>query len=286
MMKKCNIYSRIQRKNKMFGNKQKHIANYILSNTSEVAFLTALKFGQKLNVSETTVIRFAISLGYAGFAEMQKELQDIVKNKLIQVSDIKKYTDSVGAEEDIIDNVFNSDIENIRNTCNNLSRESFNRLIDEIIKAKYIYVVGLRVPGSLAYIMGVSLQLFLNNVTVISYGVTALAEQLINIGKNDLLIGISFPIYTSRTIEIMEFAKEKGVTIASITDSIISPIADIADITLTTTTKLNPFIESFSAPMSLVNAIITAVGIRKKKKALKSLSELEYVLRKLKIYSI
>jgi DNA-binding MurR/RpiR family transcriptional regulator len=270
----------------MFGNKQKHIANYILSNTSEVAFLTALKFGQKLNVSETTVIRFAISLGYAGFAEMQKELQDIVKNKLIQVSDIKKYTDSVGAEEDIIDNVFNSDIENIRNTCNNLSRESFNRLIDEIIKAKYIYVVGLRVPGSLAYIMGVSLQLFLNNVTVISYGVTALAEQLINIGKNDLLIGISFPIYTSRTIEIMEFAKEKGVTIASITDSIISPIADIADITLTTTTKLNPFIESFSAPMSLVNAIITAVGIRKKKKALKSLSELEYVLRKLKIYSI
>jgi DNA-binding MurR/RpiR family transcriptional regulator len=285
-MSKDNIYSRIQRKNKIFGTKQKRIASYILNNTSEVAFLTALKLGQKLDVSETTVIRFAISLGYVGFTEMQKELQDIVKNKLIKTSDIKRYSDSVRDEGDIIDNVFNSDIENIRNTLNNISRDSFNRLIDEIIKANFIYVVGLRVPGSLAYIMGVSLQLFLNNVTVISYGVTALAERLINIGKNDLLIGISFPIYTSRTIEIMEFAKEKGVTIAAITDSIISPLSTIADISLTTTTKLNPFIESFSAPMSLINAIITAVGIRKKEKALKSLSELEYVLRKLKIYSM
>ena len=285
-MSKDNIYSRIQRKNKIFGTKQKRIASYILNNTSEVAFLTALKLGQKLDVSETTVIRFAISLGYVGFTEMQKELQDIVKNKLIKTSDIKRYSDSVRDEGDIIDNVFNSDIENIRNTLKNISRDSFNRLIDEIIKANFIYVVGLRVPGSLAYIMGVSLQLFLNNVTVISYGVTALAERLINIGKNDLLIGISFPIYTSRTIEIMEFAKEKGVTIAAITDSIISPLSTIADISLTTTTKLNPFIESFSAPMSLINAIITAVGIRKKEKALKSLSELEYVLRKLKIYSM
>lgn len=286
-MSEDNIYLRIQRKNKTFSHNQKRIARYILNNTTEVAFLTALKLGQKLDISESTVIRFAISLGYVGFVEMQKELQSIVKDKLIQVSEIKKYTESVKDGEDIIiDNVLNSDIENIKNTLNNVSRESFNQLIDELIKANNIYIVGLRSMGSLAYIMGISLQIFLNNVVVVSYGISGLAERLINIGKGELLVGISFPIYTSRTIEIMEFAKEKGVTIAAITDSIISPLSIVADISLTTTTKLNPFTESFTAPLSLINAIITAVGIRKKKKALKSLSELEYVLRKLKICSM
>jgi DNA-binding MurR/RpiR family transcriptional regulator len=285
-MDNSNIFSRIQRRNKTFSHNQKRIARYILNNTSEVAFLTALKLGQKLDISESTVIRFAISIGYDGFAEMQKDLQGLVKDKLIQVSEIKKYTESVKNGDNIIDNVLNSDIENIRDTLNNVSHESFNRLIDELINAHDIYIVGLRSMGSLAYIMGISLQIFLNNVMVVSYGISGLAERLINIGKGDLLVGISFPIYTLRTIEIMEFAKEKGVTIGAITDSIISPLSNVADISLTTTTKLNPFTESFTAPLSLINAIITAVGIRKKKKALKSLSELEYVLRKLKICSM
>jgi len=283
-MKKDDIYSRIKKKINDFSGNQKRVARFILNNTSEVAFLTAVKFGQRLNVSESTIIRFAISLGYSGYVELQKELQNILKNKLTQISGIKEYVRSVKDGENIIDSVLNSDIENIRNTRNNISRESFNQLIDEIMKAEYIYIVGLRTPGSLAYIMGFSLHLFLRNVTILSYGVSDLAERLISIGKNDLLIGISFPNYTSRTLEIMEFAKEKGVKVAAITDSIVSPLAQIADISLTTSTKLNPFTESFSAPLSLINAIVTAVGIRKKQKALKSLAELEYVLKKLKIY--
>lgn len=282
-----NLYSRIQGNIDKFGKSYQLIARYILNNTPEAAFLTALKMGQKLGISESTVIRFAISLGYNGFSEMQKDLQKIVKDKLVQISEIKKYTDSLkNSSRDIIVNVLNSDIENIKNTINNLSFECFDNLIEELLKANDIYILGLRSMGSLAYIMGISLQIFLDNVLIISYDISGLAERLINIGKEDLLIGISFPIYTSRTIEVMEFAKEKGTKIAAITDSIVSPLSRIADITLTTTTKLNPFTESFTAPLSLINAIITAVGIRKKKKALKSLSELEYILRKLKICTL
>ena len=282
-MSKKNIFSCIKENISNFSRSQKIIAKHILNNTSEVAFLTSTKLGKILGVSESTVIRFAIVLGYSGYTELQKELQETVKTKLRQTNNLTEYVESVKKGDNIIDNVLNMDIENIKKTRNDISRESFNQLIDEIIKAEYIYIVGLRTPGSLAYIMGFSLHLFLRNVTILSYGVSDLAERLISMGKNDLLIGISFPNYTSRTLEIMEFAKEKGVKVATITDSIVSPLAQVADISLTTSTKLNPFTESFSAPLSLINAIVTAVGIRKKQKALKSLTELEYVLKKLKI---
>jgi DNA-binding MurR/RpiR family transcriptional regulator len=175
-------------------------------------------------------------------------------------------------------------MENIHKTMSNISPESFNKLVEEILNVDCIYIVGLRTATSLAYFMGYTLHLILKNVTTITFGVSDLFERLININEKDLLIGISFPRYTLQTVEIMEYAKKKGAKTAAITDSVLSPLAQLADISLFANSNLNSFIDSFNAPLSLINALVTAVGVKRRNETLESLAELEEIWKKYNVF--
>ncbi len=279
-----DLDSRIKNNFKNFSESQILIAEYLLHHSDKAAFFTAANLGKVVGVSESTVVRFANFLGYDGYPALQRDLQNRIKNKLTTVNRLKKSIKSVNGGENILYEVLRNDMENINKTMNNVSLESFNRFVEEMLKANSIYIVGLRTAASLAYFMGFTLHLLLKNVTTITFGVSDLFERLININKKDLLIGISFPRYTLQTVEIMEYVKKKGAKTAAITDSVISPLAQLADISIFANSNLNSFIDSFTAPLSLVNALVTAVGVKKKGKTLDSLAELEEIWKKYNVF--
>ncbi|MEA1940470.1 MAG: MurR/RpiR family transcriptional regulator, partial [Candidatus Caldatribacteriota bacterium] len=272
-----DLQSRIKKNYKKFSEGQKLIAEYLLNHSDKATFLTAANLGKIIGVSESTVVRFANFLDYKGYPSLQKDLQNRITNKLNTVSRLKKSIKTANSGESILYEVFRNDTNNIQNTINNISQKSFDRLVKEMLNAEYIYIIGLRTATSLAYFMGYTLHLILKNVTTITYGVSDLFERLININEKDLLIGITFPRYTLQTVEIMEYAKKKGAKTAAITDKVISPLAQLADVSVFAESNLNSFIDSFTAPLSLINALVTAVGVRRKKENLESLSELEEI---------
>ncbi|TFB09079.1 MurR/RpiR family transcriptional regulator [Candidatus Atribacteria bacterium MT.SAG.1] len=178
--------------------------------SKKATFFTAANLGKVVGVSESTVVRFADFLGYEGYPALQKDLQNRIKNKLSTVNRLKKSINTANSGESILYEVFRNDMKNIQNTMDNISKESFNKLIEEMLNADSVYIVGLRTATSLAYFMGYILHLILRNVTTITFGVSDLFERLININEKDLIIGITFPRYTLQTVEIMEYAKKKG----------------------------------------------------------------------------
>lgn len=279
-----DLPSRIKHNFKNFSPSQKLIATYLLNQSDKAAFFTAADLGKAVGVSESTVVRFANFLGYDGYPALQRDLQDGIKNKLTTVNRFKKSINSVNGGENILHEVLRNDMENINNTMNNISLDSYNKFVEEMIKADNIYIVGLRTATSLAYFMGFTLHLILKNVTTITFGVSDLFERLININEKDLLIGISFPRYTLQTVEIMEYAKKKGAKTAAITDSVMSPLAQLADVSLFANSNLNSFIDSFTAPLSVINALVTAVGVKKRGETLEYLAELEEVWKKYNVF--
>jgi len=279
-----DLTSRIKDNFKKFSEGQKLIATYLLKHSDKATFFTAANLGKVVGVSESTVVRFADFLGYKGYPALQKDLQNRIKNKLNTVSRLKKSIKIANGGESILYEVFHNDMENIHNTLNNISPESFDKLVEEILRADSIYIIGLHNAASLAYFMGLNLNIILKNVTTIGYSSSDEFERLINISKKDLLIGISFPRYILRTIEIVKFAKKRRAKILAITDSVISPLAQLADISVFADSNLNSFINSFTAPLSLINALVTAVGVKKKKEALKSFANLEEIWNKYNIF--
>ncbi|HEC91860.1 MAG TPA: MurR/RpiR family transcriptional regulator [Candidatus Atribacteria bacterium] len=279
-----DLPSRIKHNFKNFSPSQKLIATYLLNQSDKAAFFTAADLGKAVGVSESTVVRFANFLGYDGYPALQRDLQDGIKNKLTTVNRFKNAINSVNGGENSLHEVLRNDMENSNNTMNNISLDSYNKFVEEMIKADNIYIVGLRTATSLAYFMGFTLHLILKNVTTITFGVSDLFERLININEKDLLIGISFPRYTLQTVEIMEYAKKKGAKTAAITDSVMSPLAQLADVSLFANSNLNSFIDSFTAPLSVINALVTAVGVKKRGETLEYLAELEEVWKKYNVF--
>lgn len=279
-----DLQSRIKYNYKKFSESQKLIAEYLLKNSEKSAFFTAANLGKIIGVSETTVVRFANFLEYEGYPALQKDLQNRIKEKLNTVNRLKKSIKIASDGESILYEVFHNDMNNIQKTMDNISEKYFNKLVEEILNANSVYIVGLRTATSLAYFMGYTLHLILKNVTAITFGVSDLFERLININKKDLLIGISFARYTLKTVEIMEYAKKKGAKTAAITDRVTSPLAQLADVSVFAESNRTSFIDSFAAPLSLINALVIAVGIKRKKETFESLSELEEIWEKYKIF--
>jgi DNA-binding MurR/RpiR family transcriptional regulator len=272
---RLTLQEKIQKNFNILSSSQKKIAYYLLSNYDKAAFLTAAKLGKEVGVSESTVVRFADILGYNGYPELQKTLQNIVKTHLTTVNQLKNSITSVYKGKNVLYQVLQSDLDNLKNTMNEICPHSFERLIEYILNAEVIYIVGLRTAASMALFFNQALSLFMRNTKSITYGMEDLFEQIAGINEKDLLIAISFPRYTLRTVEIVEIANKKGTKTASITDSIVSPIAQKSDVTLIAKSNLNSFINSYTAPLSIINAIVTAVSIKRGKQTLRKLSELE-----------
>ena len=267
-----------------FSKGQRIIAKYILNNYDKAAFMTAGKLGRIVGVSESTVVRFAAELGYDGYPSMRKALQEMIRNRLTSVQRIE-VAKSMIDDTDLLKSVIGSDMQNLQATLDILEQDSFNKLIDVIVEAKNIYIVGMRTSTSLATFLGLYLNLLRDSVNVVhDTAASEIYEQIIRIGEGDLFIGISFPRYSSHTVDAMQFAKKMGAKTAAITDSSASPLNGIADVCLHAKSDMVSFLDSLVAPMSLINAIIVAVGIRNKERVSETFERLEKIWSEHDVY--
>lgn len=261
---------------------QRLIAEYITSNYDKAAFMTASKLGEMVGVSESTVVRFANALGFSGYPSLQKSLQELIKNKLttVQRLGMEDFSD----KENFIKKVVRADINNMRTTLENLDNETFYDVIEEISKAKRVYVLGLRSSTALAGYLGFYLSLILDNVKVVSFGMSDIFEQLLRVTEDDVVIGISYPRYSKKTLDALQYVKKQGCTIIGISDGKLSPIAKVSDYTLEAKSNMVSFVDSLVAPMSLINALIIALGIKNKNEVTTYFAKLENIWEEYHIY--
>jgi DNA-binding MurR/RpiR family transcriptional regulator len=263
---------------------QKLIAEYILKHYDKAAFMTAAKLGTTVNVSESTVVRFANELGFSGYPKLQKSLQEMIKTKLTSVQRIELSSDYI-SEENALKSVLKADMENIRATLEKINNKTFEEVVNAIFRAKRIYIVGFRSSQALADFLAFYLSLVLDNVKQISAGVSDVFEQLLRVGEDDVVIGIGFPRYSSRTVEALNFAKSKNAEVVAITDSLLSPLAASADYTLIAQSNMASFVDSLVAPLSLINALIVAVGLREKDNISETFNNLENIWEEFNVYA-
>ncbi|MDO5095755.1 MAG: MurR/RpiR family transcriptional regulator [Peptostreptococcaceae bacterium] len=262
---------------------QKIIAQFILSDYDKVAFMTAAKLGDTVGVSESTVVRFANALGFSGYPELQKSLQELIKTKLTTVQRVemsKEYSNDFTT----LKKVLRADIENIKGTLDDIDPDAFESAINKIIHAKKIYIVGLRSSATLGEYLAFYLNFILDNVVLVNYGISDVFEQILKVTEDDLVIGISFPRYSTRTYELLEYAKEQGANIISITDSKLAPISELSSDILIARSNMASFVDSLVAPFSVANALIVSVGMRKKSEIKTSFDKLEKIWKEYRIY--
>jgi len=260
---------------------QKKIAEYILQNYDKAVFLTAKELGQTVGVSESTVIRFANLLKYNGYPQLQKAMQDMVKNRITTVE--RMQLSLLDKQSDILHRVFNTDINNIRLTMEKINQADFGIAVQEITKARNIYIISLRSATSLGFFLYFYLQLLLKNCKMVA-NTDMFLEELRSAGPQDLVIGISFPRYTRQTVEGLKFCRDRGAKLLAITDSLTSPLAHYSHHVLTAHSEQISFIDTFVAPLSLMNALILAVGIKEGAKTTQALSQLEETWHNFNIY--
>ena len=279
-----DILAVIQSNMGAFSKGQKLIANFILNSYDKAAFMTASRLGKTVNVSESTVVRFAAELGYDGYPAMQKALQEMIRNKLTAVQRIEVSNDRIG-NHDILSMVLQSDIEKIRMTLEEADREAFGRTVDTILDAKRIYILGVRSAAAIASFLGFYFNLIFENVTLVNTtSASEIFEQLLRVKRGDVVIGVSFPRYSKRTVKAMEFAHDRGASVVAITDSVTSPLAAIADHALLAKSDMASFVDSLVAPLSMVNALIVAVSRRKNSDLAQIFGELERIWDEYDVY--
>ena len=280
-----DILAAIQANMGGFSKGQRLIARFILDSYDKAAFMTASRLGKTVNVSESTVVRFAAELGYDGYPAMQKALQEMIRNKLTSIQRIEVSNDRIG-NQDILSMVMQSDIEKIRMTLEETDRASFTAAVDAIVSARRIYLLGVRSATAIASFLGFYFNLIFPNVVLMQVtAVSEVFEQMLHIGPEDVMIGISFPRYSRRTVKAMEFARDRRATVIAITDSQASPLAPIADHTLLAKSDMASFVDSLVAPLSLVNALIVALGRRMDNDLSATFGQLEQIWDEYQIYA-
>jgi len=279
-----DLISRIKDNFPKFSKGQKLIANYIINNYDKAAFMTAAKLGDVVGVSESTVVRFAIELGFDGYPKLQKMLKELIKTKLTSVQRMEVSSKRI-SEENILKSVLQSDMEKIKITLDEIDTESFNEIVESLLQAKKIYILGVRSSAPLASFLGFYFNLIFDNVRLVhTTSVSEMFEQVLNAGEGDVVIGISFPRYSSRTIKAMRFVKSQGAKTVAITDSQESPLALDADLSLIARSDMASFVDSLVAPLSVINALIVAIGMRRKEYVYNTFEKLEKIWDEYQVY--
>ncbi len=256
-----DVLKRIREMIPTFSKGQKKIASYILENYDKTAFMTAGRLGNTVGVSESTVVRFAADLGYDGYPEMRRALQDLIKNRLTSVQRIEVSKGLMKNAETLPSAVLAADIERLRATSEGLPGSDFDSAAEAISKANAIYIMGIRSANSVAVFMGHYLNMLFPNVRIVNESSSSeVFEQILRVGEGDVFLGISFPRYSRRTIRAMEYAKARGATVVAITDAASSLLVPAADLRLYAKSDMISFVDSLAAPMSLASALIVAAA--------------------------
>ena len=279
-----DILALIQENMHTFSKGQKRIASFILESYDKAAFMTASKLGKKVNVSESTVVRFAAELGYDGYPDMQRSLQKMIRNRLTSVQRIEVTNDRLG-DQDLLSMVLQSDIEKIRLTLEELDRDSFEKAVDAIVSARKLYIIGVRSCAAMATFMSFYFNLIFDSVVKVSATTASeVFESLLRVGEGDVVIGVSFPRYSSRTVQAMNFARSRGATTIAITDSEVSPLSPISTYTLKARSDMASFVDSLVAPLSLINALLVAVSRKKNDDLANTFEDLEKIWEEYGVY--
>lgn len=266
---------------------QKRIANFLKEHYDNAVYLTASKLGEIAGVSESTVVRFAIELGFDGYPKLQEALQELVKNELTASQRMKVSSDRIAkTDKHILKTVLESDSARITSTLENINQREFDEAVDYIVNAKRVYIVGGRSSSALSHFLDFYLNLMRDNVINASTGaVTETFEHIFRIEEGDLLIGISFPRYSNKTVKAIEYAHSRGAKTIAITDGKQSPIVKDATISLIASSDMLSFIDSLVAPLSLINALLAAISMKRKDYIAKGLDQLEDLWDEYKVYS-
>lgn len=282
--KNTDLLKIIQEKQSTFSKGQKQISSFILGHYDKAAYMTAAKLGALVGVSESTVVRFANELGFAGYPELQHSLQEMIRSKLTTIQRIEITNDRIG-ESDLLEKVLNSDIDKIKHTLEEIDRTSFENAVDDLIGAQMIYIIGMRSSSSLASFMYHYLNLVFPHVRLVrTTSGSEIFEQLLRINDKDAIVGISFPRYSKRIINALGYAKKQGAKVISITDSAASPIAANADDLLLAKSDMASFVDSLVAPLSIINALIVAIGRKKQDEIAETFGKLERIWDEYDVY--
>lgn len=280
-----NLLTAIEEGYSKYSKGQKKIADFIINQYDKAAFMTASKLGKEVGVSESTVVRFSNVLGYEGYPELQEALGEIVKNRLTSLQRIEIAHDKM-ANADILSKVINSDISKMRSTLENIDKQAFDNAVEAILNAKQLYILGVRSASAISGFMAFYFNLLFSNFRPVNTSsASEMFEQILRVEEGDVVIGVSFPRYSRRTVKALEFAKRKGATVIGITDSPQSPVVEQSSISLFAKTDMVSFVDSLVAPLSLVNALIVAIGVRKKEEITNTLGELEQIWAEYNVYN-
>lgn len=278
------LISHIQSQYTRFSKGQKLIAQYILKNYDKVAFMTACKLGEAVGVSESTVVRFANALGYSGYPKLQDALQEVIKNKLTtvqRVDMVKEFND----DSAILKKIVKSDMDNIKDTLEEIDEKAFEEAANRILKAKRIYIVGMRSSFTIAQYLGFYLGIILDSVHVIRTDMGDAFEQVVKINEDDVLIAISFPRYSKKSYQIAQvMLKKKEAHIVSLTDSPFAPVASFTDNLLLVKSNMVSFVDSLVPALSIANALIVSVGMKEKEDIKQHFDDLEAIWEKYSVY--
>ncbi len=279
-----NILNLIRDKMQNFSKSHKKIGAYILEHFDKVSFVTAAKLGELVGVSESTVVRFAFELGFGGYPEMQKAISASMCKQLTASQRVSVTSGRV-VNHDVLEYVLASDMNNIRRTLERIKRSDFERIVELIVHAKNIYILGVRSSASLASFFGFYLNLISPNVHNVCAGSSSeLFEKILRVGKDDVFIGIGFPRYSKRTLKAIDYVKKCGATVIGITDSPSSPIASAADLCLEACSDMASFVDSLVAPLSVINALLVAISMCKREETMATLDHLEKIWDEYDVY--
>ncbi len=279
-----DLFELLEDKKSNASKSHKKIADFILTHYEKAAYLTAARLGESVGISESTVVRFASELGFEGYPDFQRALQEAMRNRLTAVQRIEVTLDRLKGGE-VLRKVLQNDIEHIAKTLEQTTDSAFNAAVDSIISAKHIYIMGIRSSAALASFIGYYFKLMLPNVTIVETGSRSeLYEQLMRLDSHDLLIGISFPRYSKQTVNALAYARAKGADSIAITDSKDSPIAQNAEKILLAKSDMVSFVDSLVAPLSLINALIVAVSIKNYETVAGNFKALEEIWEEYDVY--
>lgn len=279
-----DLLNKISSMNGKFSKGQKLIAGFIVNHYERAAFMTAQKLGTAVGVSESTVVRFAYEVGYDGYPRLQRALQELIRNRLTSAQRMEVTGEQIG-EHDVLQRVLALDIERIRSTAQTVDTDAFSSAVDAIVSAENIYILGIRSASALATFLHFYFNHIFKNLRLVSSASASdVFEQIHHIGERDVLIPITFPRYSQRSVKAAQYAKNMGATVVGITDTANSPIAPYCDRLLCARSDMVSFVDSLVAPLSLINALIVAVGLRKKTETVGTYRKLENIWEEYNVY--
>jgi len=280
-----NVLNKVREGMDGFSKGQKRIAAFLLEHYDSAAYMTAARLGEQAGVSESTVVRFATDIGFGGYPEMQRALRELIRNRLTSVQRVEVSNTIIG-ESSVLDSVLSGDAARIRDTLESVDRAAFDAAVDRIVSARRIYVIGVRSSSAIAEFLNYNLRMIFDNVRFLrTTSGSEIFEQLLSVGPGDVFIAISFPRYSARIINAVEYAHGAGADVVSITDGPESPLAPFSDQLLSARSDMVSFIDSLAAPLSIVNALLAAVSRKCPERVRDRLEKLERIWDEYGVYS-